>query len=170
MKSPSGLIRVSTPTTRTDGEEPTKTRDRQSRALDEVHFYSGVAASIGLVPVPTVDMAGLAAVQLRMLSEITSIYGQSFNQHLARSFILMVLGSVAPTNAAWGIGASLVKAVPVLGTVVGWATMPAFGGVTTYAVGRIFIEHFESGGTFLNFDGARGVVQARARVRASRQS
>ena len=170
MKSSSGLIRFSTATTRTGSQEPTQTRDRQSCALNEVHFYSGVAASVGLVPVPMVDMAGLAAVQLRMLSEITSIYGQSFNQHLARSFILTVLGSVAPTNAAWGIAASLVKAVPVLGTAIGWATMPAFGGVTTYAVGRIFIEHFESGGTFLNFDSARGVVQARARVEASRQS
>ena len=26
------------------------------------------------------------------------------------------------------------------------------GGATTYAVGKVFIEHFESGGTFLDFD------------------
>jgi hypothetical protein len=30
--------------------------------------------------------------------------------------------------------------------------MPAFGAAATYAVGQVFIQHFESGGTFLDFD------------------
>ncbi len=30
--------------------------------------------------------------------------------------------------------------------------MPATAGSMTYAVGRVFLQHFESGGTFLNFN------------------
>ena len=30
--------------------------------------------------------------------------------------------------------------------------MPALAGASTYAVGKVFVQHFESGGTFLNFD------------------
>ncbi|NJL59719.1 MAG: hypothetical protein HC887_08825 [Desulfobacteraceae bacterium] len=30
--------------------------------------------------------------------------------------------------------------------------MPASAGAMTYAVGRVFLQHFESGGTFLNFN------------------
>ena len=30
--------------------------------------------------------------------------------------------------------------------------MPAAAGASTYAVGQVFIQHFESGGTFLDFD------------------
>ena len=32
------------------------------------------------------------------------------------------------------------------------AAMPAVNGAFSYAVGRVFIRHFESGGTFLDFD------------------
>jgi len=37
-------------------------------------------------------------------------------------------------------------------TVSGMVSMAALGGAGTYAVGKVFIEHFESGGTFLSFD------------------
>ena len=30
--------------------------------------------------------------------------------------------------------------------------MAIFSGAYTWALGRVFIQHFESGGTFLNFD------------------
>ena len=30
--------------------------------------------------------------------------------------------------------------------------MTILAGATTYAVGKVFIQHFESGGTFLNFN------------------
>ncbi|MNC99258.1 hypothetical protein D3C83_174830 [compost metagenome] len=30
--------------------------------------------------------------------------------------------------------------------------MPALAGASTYATGRVFVDHFESGGTFDNFD------------------
>jgi len=30
--------------------------------------------------------------------------------------------------------------------------LPAVAGASTYAVGQVFIQHFESGGTFLDFD------------------
>ena len=33
--------------------------------------------------------------------------------------------------------------------------MPIFTGATTYAIGKSFMMHFESGGTFLDFDPAK---------------
>jgi hypothetical protein len=42
--------------------------------------------------------------------------------------------------------------VPVFGQLVGWATMPAFAAAATYAVGKVFDQHFAAGGTFLTFD------------------
>jgi hypothetical protein len=30
--------------------------------------------------------------------------------------------------------------------------MSIIGGASTYALGKVFIQHFESGGTFLDFD------------------
>jgi hypothetical protein len=50
------------------------------------------------------------------------------------------------------VAASLAKAVPFFGSTLGYLTLPLLGGASTYAVGRVFLQHFESGGTFLTFD------------------
>ena len=42
--------------------------------------------------------------------------------------------------------------IPVLGQTAGVITMPIVAGATTYAIGKIFVQHFASGGTFLTFD------------------
>jgi uncharacterized protein (DUF697 family) len=42
--------------------------------------------------------------------------------------------------------------IPVAGTIIGGVSVPLLAGATTFAVGRVFIQHFETGGTFLDFD------------------
>ncbi len=42
--------------------------------------------------------------------------------------------------------------IPVVGSVLGLVTTPMVASASTYALGKIFIQHFESGGTFLDFD------------------
>jgi uncharacterized protein (DUF697 family) len=56
-----------------------------------------------------------------------------------------------PTTS--GIGAaSLLKAVPVLGTIASGFVMPVLSAGATYAIGKAFIQHFASGGTLLDFN------------------
>ena len=47
---------------------------------------------------------------------------------------------------------TLAKAIPGIGTTAGVVAMPILGGATTYATGKVFIQHFASGGTFLSFN------------------
>jgi hypothetical protein len=56
-----------------------------------------------------------------------------------------------PTSTAMTL-ASLAKAVPGLGTATGMISVSLLGGATTYAIGSVFAQHFESGGTLLDFD------------------
>ena len=57
------------------------------------------------------------------------------------------------TGGTSGIGAaSMLKTVPILGTIVGGLVMPALSAGATYAIGRAFIQHFASGGTLLDFN------------------
>jgi len=39
--------------------------------------------------------------------------------------------------------------------VIAYATLPTSAAATTYALAKIFIQHFESGGTFLDFEPSR---------------
>jgi hypothetical protein len=47
---------------------------------------------------------------------------------------------------------SLAKGIPGVGTLVGALTMPAFSAGATYIIGKVFIQHFASGGTLLDFN------------------
>ncbi len=108
------------------------------------------AAGAGLIPVPLVDLVALAGIQLNMLRRLSELYDVPFKENTGKHLIASLLGSFAPVRAARPL-ASLFKAVPVVGQGVGLLSMTIAGGASTYAVGRVFIQHFESGGTFLDF-------------------
>ncbi|RLC10806.1 MAG: GTPase, partial [Deltaproteobacteria bacterium] len=50
------------------------------------------------------------------------------------------------------LAASLTKFVPAAGMTLGVVSMPIVAGATTYAIAKVFVQHFASGGTFLSFD------------------
>ncbi len=110
------------------------------------------AIGSAFLPVPFVDVAGVAAVQIKMLSEMSYVYGLKFSENRAKSLIASLAGSVGTTAFVGGPIASIIKVFPVVGSLSGMLTLPVIAGASTYAVGRVFITHFESGGTFLDFD------------------
>jgi uncharacterized protein (DUF697 family) len=125
--------------------------DREAEALKVVNQHMAVSAGVGFVPLPLLDMVALTGVQLNMLRKLAEIYEVPFTRNLVKSILAALVGGIAPTKAALGATGSLVKAIPGIGTYIGWATMPALAGATSYAIGRVFIEHFERNGTFLTF-------------------
>lgn len=128
--------------------------DRTEAALKLVKSYVPWSAGAGIIPVPGVDLAALTGVQLRMLAKLAELYDVPFRSQAAKSVLGSLLGAVASGGLAGGM-VSTFKAVPVIGTLVGALVLPALGAAATYAVGKVFITHFESGGTFLDLDPAK---------------
>lgn len=137
--------------TATPNIQPTPHPARAEQALILVRGYLPWSAGAGIIPLPGVDLTALLAVQLRMLAKLAELYEVPFRKQAAKSVAGSLLGTALPGSVAGGI-ASTFKAIPVLGTLVGIAILPALGVAATYAVGKVFITHFESGGTFLNLD------------------
>ncbi len=106
---------------------------------------------VGLIPVPLVDLIGLTGIQLNMLRMLAKTYNIPFFKGMGKNIIGSLIGGGIPFTVG-DILASLVKTVPVVGQTVGALTMPVVSGATTYAVGKVFVQHFASGGTFLSFD------------------
>jgi uncharacterized protein (UPF0218 family) len=50
------------------------------------------------------------------------------------------------------LGASLVKLIPGVGTIIGELSMPALSGASTYALGKVVANHFHRGGTLETLD------------------
>ena len=106
----------------------------------------------GLVPIPIVDFAAIVAIQLKMLSELAKYYGVEFSEERGKSIVSSLIGGVTTGALANGGIGSFLKSIPGAGTLFGMVAMPLSAGATTYAVGKVFIQHFASGGTFLNFN------------------
>jgi uncharacterized protein (DUF697 family) len=127
--------------------------ERTTQAGKTVRNYTLASVAVGLVPMPLVDIAALTAVQLKMLHGLAKLYDDvSFTKELARSTLGSLLSSAIPVYYAQPVALSLAKFIPVAGHALGMASLPVLGGAATYAVGKVFIQHFESGGTFLTFD------------------
>ena len=101
----------------------------------------------GLVPIPIVDLLGVTAIQIDMLAQLAKLYGVEFNRELGKSIVsALVGGSLAR------LGASAIKAIPGIGTIIGELSMGITAAASTYAVGHLFKAHFEEGGDLYNFD------------------
>jgi len=103
------------------------------------------AAGAGLLPFPIIDAALLLGIQITMIRSISQKYKVEFKENAVKS----IIGSMVGTVGTLGV----VKAVPVLGTIIGGLTAAAAAGAAaTYALGRVFTQHFDQGGTLLDFD------------------
>ncbi len=128
-----------------------KLDERLIEAEHLVRMSMYYAAGLGLVPLPVFDLVGITSIQLDLLRRLSDLYGVKFSQDMGKNVLASLIGggvsySIAPLLA------SAVKVIPLVGSVLGAVSMSATGGATTYALGKVFIEHFESGGTILTFD------------------
>ncbi|MCZ2343512.1 MAG: GTP-binding DUF697 domain-containing protein [Bacteroidales bacterium] len=115
-----------------------------TQALAEAHLkraapiivkYSTLAATAGTIPVPFLDLLLIPALQVRMVTDLATLYGQPWT---ARRFL--------ETAASLGIGLvarqavrEVVKFIPFVGSAAGAAIAYA----STYALGRAYCEYFE---------------------------
>jgi uncharacterized protein (DUF697 family) len=122
--------------------------ERASQLVDRLSLWSGAA---GLIPVPLIDMAAVGGVQLYMLRRLSEIYEIPFFENRGKSILTSLAGAIAPASVATFTG-SFLKALPGIGTVIGALTMPVASAGTTWVIGKVFIQHFASGGTLLDFN------------------
>ena len=119
-----------------------------SQLVDRLALWSGAA---GLIPVPVVDLAAVGGVQLYMLRRLAEIYGVPFSENRGKSVLASLAGAVIPFTTATTVG-GLAKFFPVIGTAIGQLTMAGVSAPATWVIGKVFIQHFASGGTLLDFN------------------
>ena len=102
----------------------------------------------GFIPVLIADIFAVSALQLDMIRQMCRVYDVDFQETQGKA---VVTSLTSTTLARLGAG-SVVKLIPGLGSMLGGATVSAFAGASTFALGEVFKKHFESGGTILDFD------------------
>ena len=96
-------------------------------------------------------MIAVSAVQYEMVRRISRVYDVPFSENRGKALVAGFAGTIIPASS--GIGAaSLTKGVPLLGSLIGFVTVPTLAYGATYAMGMAFVQHFISGGTLLDFN------------------
>lgn len=138
-------------TVASDAETSETVLELPSEAEVESIIKSFVIGSmaVALVPVPAFDAAAIIALQVKMVHSLTTLYNVPFNEKLAQRLMISLIGGAAPVAAAIA-GASLLKSIPLLGTVSGTASMVVLAGAATYASGKVLAYHLDNGGDLSN--------------------
>lgn len=121
------------------------------RAESVVRTHVVWSMGAGFIPIPFLDSVAVGAIQLDMIRQISHVYGVAFAETQGKAIISSLVGSTLSRLGA----TALVKAIPVVGSFVGGASMAIVSGASTYAIGQVFKRHFEVGGTFVDFDTSR---------------
>ena len=126
----------------TDTPNPLAAR-RRAFARRIVERHRNYAALGGLVPLPAANIAGVAAINLRMVKQLSELYGIPFHRDRTRAFIIALIAGVAPTGAGLAASSTLMWIVPG-GLVWGLGAAALTAGALTRGIGAVFVESFEA--------------------------
>ena len=105
------------------------------------------AMTAGAIPVPVADIVAVSAIQYDMIKQIAEAYGAKYDSEKGKALASSLAGATASR-----IGASLIKAIPGVGTFLGIGSQMLMAGATTYALGKIFDSYFSGNKNLDNFN------------------
>ena len=130
--------------------------DRLTAANRVVKNHAIASIVAGAIPLPLLDIGIIFGVQLKMIHQLCEIYKTPFSDELGRAALTSLISSggavTLGTPALRSLARSLSKFIPVVGTAAGIAGASSLSYATTLALGNVFIQHFETGGTLLTLN------------------
>jgi len=128
-----------------------QTPDQVDAANKTIRTHVLSAMGVGLVPIPLVDLLGITGIQINLIRKLANIYEVPYTRDKIKNVLTPLVGGAFPVVSATTM-ISLFKAIPIIGQTTGALAVSITSGAVTYAVGKVFLQHFASGGTFLTFD------------------
>jgi len=122
---------------------------RQTEAQNIVKNNIITSMASGLVPIPLFDIISLTNIQFHMVQALAEHYEVPVD-NISRSLITSLISGSLPVISVLGAG-SLLKSIPGIGSLAGSGSVSVISGAISYAVGQVFIRHFEQGGTLNDF-------------------
>lgn len=117
---------------------------RRSLADTIVERHAAYAAVGGVIPLPMVNIAGVTAVIVRMVKLLSALYGVPFEHDRARTLVIGLMGGTMPTGLGAVTTSTLMYVLPG-SALLGLAVSSVAAAACTRGIGRVFVEHFETG-------------------------
>ena len=124
-------------------------RDLEVNSTIRNHMVWAMGA--GFIPVPIADFFAVGAIQLDMVRQMCRLYEIEFKENEGKA----IISSLTSSGLARLAARTIVKFIPGAGSFIGGMAVSILSGASTFALGQAFKRHFETGGTFLDFDLSR---------------
>lgn len=120
----------------------------ENKTIDDIiKTHVIYAMTAGAIPVPVADFVAVSAIQYDLIQKVAEFHKVDYDSNKGKTLATAIAGA-----SATRLGASIVKALPGIGTVLGIASQVIISGATTYALGRLFDSHFANKGTLDNLN------------------
>ncbi|TAF33424.1 MAG: DUF697 domain-containing protein [Cytophagales bacterium] len=120
--------------------------DNQEKADKVVESAVMLSVGAGILPVPIADLVLVTAIQVDMVRQLAAIYNIQVQFTHLESWLNTLSASILPQ-----IKGEAIKTIPGAGKFFGGESLAILSGASTYAIGRIFVKHFEGGGQITDF-------------------
>jgi uncharacterized protein (DUF697 family) len=129
--------------------------DIEATAAATIRHYTILCAEASLLPVWWAASPSIAALQLKMLGEISHAFGIDFDKDKTKPLLAALGGGglsylIGQQRLALAMKAWML-AIPVFGVPIRYGTGPAIMAAYTWLLGRAFVRHYQAGGTYLDF-------------------
>lgn len=124
--------------------------ERRRRAVALVERYANWAAVGGVIPVPLANAAAITTLMVRMIKSLSTLYGVPFERNRTRAAVVGLMGGVLPTGLATVATSTLTYFAPGYG-LLSLAVSSVTSSAYARNIGKLYIEHFESGATQVDF-------------------
>ena len=116
----------------------------KTEAILKQHVF--ISMGVGLIPIPILDIAAVTIVQLDLIRDLSLLYRVDYSARSGKTFLTAIGGSVGAR-----LGASMIKIIPGVSTILGGISMSIMSGAATYAIGALAIESFKQGESIDNW-------------------
>ncbi|WP_068017980.1 YcjF family protein [Rhodoplanes sp. Z2-YC6860] len=123
---------------------------RRRKAVAIVERHANWSAVGGVIPVPIANAAAITTLMVRMIKQLSALYGVPFEQTRTRAAVVGLMGGVLPTGLATIATSTLMYFVPGYG-MLSLAVSSVTSSAYARSIGQLYIEHFEIGATQIDF-------------------
>jgi uncharacterized protein (DUF697 family) len=116
---------------------------RRALARRIVERHKTYAAIGGLSPLPILNVAGVTAIIMRMVKQLSGLYEVPFERDRTRSLIVSLIGGAVPTGIGTATASTLAFVLPGH-ALVGLGVSAIAAGALTRGIGLVFLDHFDS--------------------------
>ncbi len=112
--------------------------EENKKSIDDIISNHVIfAMTAGAIPVPVADIIAVSAIQYDMIKQVAEFHNADYDANKGKTLASSLAGATFSR-----IGASALKAIPGVGTILGIGSQMVMAGATTYALGKLFDSHF----------------------------